>query len=50
MGKLRHIALAVPDIGASAKFYEQAFGMKRVRESAQRDPAVGRRDQPRDPR
>ncbi len=33
MGKLRHIAMAVPDTDASAKFYEQAFGMKRVRES-----------------
>ena len=33
MGKLRHIAIAVPDTDAAAKFYEQAFGMKRVRES-----------------
>jgi catechol 2,3-dioxygenase-like lactoylglutathione lyase family enzyme len=33
MGKLRHIAIAVPDTDAAAKFYESAFGMKRVRES-----------------
>ena len=34
MGKLRHIAIAVPNADGTAKFYEQAFGMKRVRESA----------------
>ncbi len=34
MGKLRHIAIAVPNPDATAKFYEQAFGMNRVRESA----------------
>lgn len=33
LGKLRHIALSVPDIQATARFYEQAFGMHRVRES-----------------
>ncbi len=33
MNKLRHIALAVKDLQESAKFYEEAFGMKRVRES-----------------
>jgi catechol 2,3-dioxygenase-like lactoylglutathione lyase family enzyme len=33
MGKLRHIAIAVPNTDAAARFYEQAFGMKRVRES-----------------
>ena len=33
MGKLRHIAIAVPNIDESAKFYEQAFGMRRVRQS-----------------
>lgn len=33
MGKLRHIAIAVPNTDETAKFYEQAFGMKRVRES-----------------
>lgn len=30
MPKLRHIAMSVPDLEASAKFYETAFGMKRV--------------------
>jgi len=33
MGKLRHIAIAVPNTDQAAKFYEQAFGLKRVRES-----------------
>ena len=33
MAKLRHIAIAVPDIQATAKFYESGFGMQRVRES-----------------
>jgi len=33
MPKLRHIAIAVPDIQATAKFYETSFGMQRVRES-----------------
>src|SRR3982750_1338489 len=33
MGKLRHIAIAVPNTDEAAKFYEEAFGMKRVRES-----------------
>ncbi len=33
MAKLRHIAIAVPDIQATAKFYETSFEMKRVRES-----------------
>ena len=33
MGKLRHIAIAVQDPDATARFYEQAFGMRRVRES-----------------
>ena len=33
MGKLRHIAIAVPNTDESAKFYERAFGLKRVRES-----------------
>ncbi|MES2561809.1 MAG: VOC family protein [Pseudomonadota bacterium] len=33
MGKLRHIAIAVPNTDQAATFYEQAFGMKRVRES-----------------
>lgn len=33
MSKLRHIALSVNDLQESAKFYEEAFGMERVRES-----------------
>ncbi|MGY9107049.1 MAG: VOC family protein, partial [Alphaproteobacteria bacterium] len=33
MGKLRHIALAVRDLEEAAKFYEEAFGMERVRQS-----------------
>ena len=33
MAKLRHIAMAVDDPQATARFYEQAFDMKRVRES-----------------
>ncbi|MSP97946.1 MAG: VOC family protein [Betaproteobacteria bacterium] len=33
MGKLRHIAIAVPNTDETAKFYEQTFGMKRVRQS-----------------
>lgn len=30
MAKLRHIALAVPDPEAAARFFEQAFGMRRA--------------------
>jgi catechol 2,3-dioxygenase-like lactoylglutathione lyase family enzyme len=30
MGKLRHIALYADDIGATADFYEKAFGLERV--------------------
>lgn len=33
MGKLRHIAIAVPNPEETAKFYEQVFDMKRVRGS-----------------
>jgi len=33
MGKLRHIAIAVPNTEEAATFYEQAFGMTRVRQS-----------------
>ena len=33
MAKLRHIALSVKDLEASARFYEDAFGMERVRQS-----------------
>ena len=32
MPKLRHIAITVPDTEAAAKFYEEIFDMKRVRE------------------
>ena len=30
MGKLRHIALSVPDPWQAAEFYIKAFGMKKV--------------------
>jgi len=33
MALLRHIAIAVPNIDETATFYEQAFGMTRVRQS-----------------
>lgn len=33
MAKLRHIALAVNDLEASARFYEDSFGFSRVRQS-----------------
>jgi catechol 2,3-dioxygenase-like lactoylglutathione lyase family enzyme len=33
MAKLRHITLAVDDMEKTATFYEQAFEMKRVRQS-----------------
>ena len=33
MAKLRHIAMAVKDPEASAKFYEDTFGLKRVGET-----------------
>ncbi len=33
MARLRHIAIAVADTDAAAKFYEQTFGMERVRQS-----------------
>jgi len=33
MAKLRHIAIAVSNPDEAAKFYEQAFGMSRVRQS-----------------
>jgi predicted enzyme related to lactoylglutathione lyase len=33
MGKLRHIAVTAPDVQAAAKFYEENFDLKRVRES-----------------
>ena len=30
-GKLRHIAISVPDKDKAAKFYEETFGFERVR-------------------
>ena len=33
MAKLRHVAMVVEEMEKTAKFYEQSFGMKRVRES-----------------
>ena len=33
MAKLRHLALSVKNLEESAKFYEDAFGMQRVRQS-----------------
>ncbi len=30
MAKLRHIAIACADVEATAKFYEEVFGMERV--------------------
>ena len=33
MAKLRHIAIAVRDLEEAAKFYEEAFGLERVRQS-----------------
>jgi catechol 2,3-dioxygenase-like lactoylglutathione lyase family enzyme len=38
MGKLRHIAIAVANTEETAKFYEQAFGMTRVRQSSSSVP------------
>ena len=32
-GKLRHIAISVPDLEKAATFYEQAFGLNRENES-----------------
>jgi catechol-2,3-dioxygenase len=34
MAKLRHIAMVVEEMEKTATFYEQSFGMKRVRETA----------------
>lgn len=33
MAKLRHIAISVPDLKEAAKFYEDSFGMERMREN-----------------
>ena len=32
-GKLRHIAISVPDKEKAAKFYEETFGFERVSQS-----------------
>ncbi|HEX6008143.1 MAG TPA: VOC family protein [Burkholderiales bacterium] len=34
MAKLRHIAMVVEQMEKTAQFYEQSFGMKRVRQTA----------------
>lgn len=34
MGKIRHIALSVSDVAAAQKFFEEAFDMEKVGESA----------------
>lgn len=33
MGKLRHVAITVPDMEAAAQFYEKTFEMKRAHQS-----------------
>ena len=33
-GKLRHIAISVPDVEKAAAFYESAFGLRRENESS----------------
>jgi len=33
MAKLRHIAMAVPDLEAAAAFYERTFGLERVKQT-----------------
>ncbi|HYH42707.1 MAG TPA: VOC family protein, partial [Burkholderiales bacterium] len=33
MAKLRHVAMVVEEMEKTAQFYEQSFGMKRVRET-----------------
>jgi catechol-2,3-dioxygenase len=40
-GKVRHIAISVPDKEKAAKFYEETFGLERVSQSRVRDAAVG---------
>jgi catechol 2,3-dioxygenase-like lactoylglutathione lyase family enzyme len=41
MAKLRHIAMVVEEMEKTAKFYEESFGMKRVR---QHETAIGLSD------
>lgn len=41
MAKLRHVAMVVEEMESTARFYEQSFGMKRVRQT---DTAIGLSD------
>jgi catechol 2,3-dioxygenase-like lactoylglutathione lyase family enzyme len=41
MAKLRHVAMVVEKMEETAKFYEKAFGMRRVRQT---DTAIGLSD------
>jgi len=41
MAKLRHIAMVVEEIEKTARFYEESFGMRRVRQT---DTAIGLSD------
>jgi catechol 2,3-dioxygenase-like lactoylglutathione lyase family enzyme len=41
MAKLRHIAMVVDEVEKTARFYEQSFGMQRVRQT---DTAIGLSD------
>jgi catechol 2,3-dioxygenase-like lactoylglutathione lyase family enzyme len=41
MAKLRHIAMIADDMEGTARFYEQSFGMQRVRQS---ETAIGLSD------
>jgi catechol 2,3-dioxygenase-like lactoylglutathione lyase family enzyme len=36
MAKLRHIAVAVPDLEKAAAFYEKSFGLERVKQTKKR--------------
>jgi catechol 2,3-dioxygenase-like lactoylglutathione lyase family enzyme len=36
MAKLRHIAMAVPDLETAAAFYEKTFGLERVKQTKKR--------------
>jgi catechol 2,3-dioxygenase-like lactoylglutathione lyase family enzyme len=36
MAKLRHIAMAVPDLEAAAAFYEKTFELERVKQTKKR--------------
>ena len=41
-GKLRHIAISVPDKEKAARFYEATFGFERVSESRGATRQIGR--------